>query len=131
MGQACRLALTHGSWHLSDLKLLLVQPTNRGVTGGLRGGGGQEIASRGVREAEHRAASSALLRPGITQHQSRSRLFIRVCPLARDEKKERDCLHPGAVGSTADELGGGVLAIPGEMIVWPRKSSCERTRDTF
>jgi transposase len=27
LNQACRLALTHGSWHLSDLKLLLAQPT--------------------------------------------------------------------------------------------------------
>ena len=27
LNRACQLALTHGSWHLSDLKLLLVQPT--------------------------------------------------------------------------------------------------------
>ena len=27
LNQACRLALTHGSWHLSDLKLLLAHPT--------------------------------------------------------------------------------------------------------
>jgi transposase len=27
LNQACQLALTHGSWHLSDLKALLAQPT--------------------------------------------------------------------------------------------------------
>lgn len=27
LNQACQLALTHGSWHLSELKQLLAQPT--------------------------------------------------------------------------------------------------------
>jgi transposase len=29
LNEACRLALTHGSWHLSDLKALLAQPTTQ------------------------------------------------------------------------------------------------------